>query len=548
MVLSLKCLRPLGPPLLSCCPAGEVCPIYFLSKYFQFICRFIKLISVMYFCLCRTWSGQLVTIVFLLDIFVRAHREDVMFRPHVSVKAIGWLGHIKMKPDFTTWRKLAGLQQLTGKVRWMSNTRPAPVLTAAPVRALVDEQIIIRGHFLPPRCPVTVHARMHCDEGALWESIAHYNTDERGTFSLTRDLSVGGSYLGCEPMGLFWSMQPAPGGREGLRLRKKNVESPYMVHVSLLEGHVSASEGQRSELAAVTAERWYIAPGVKRIEINQNGLVGTLFIPPGPGPFPAMLDLWGMGGGLQEYRSSLLASRGYASFSLAYLGHKDLPGPLNRINVGDSYFKAAFLLLQDHPQVVSDRVGIIGLSFGCYFMLRMVTKTEVKPSCLVCINGPVGDVDTSYVVSLLKSDGRTEESDSSQKFLNFDDEGCIIFKDVTLPANIPPDKFLKVEKLDCPLMYIVGEDDLSSASIENADLIEERLRSAGKSLLFTRLSYPGAGHLIEPPYSPSTRASMWSVKPKKLLVKWGGHPAPHAAAQEDAWKKMLDYLEKNLRS
>lgn len=34
---------------------------------------------------------------------------------------------------------------------------------------------------------------------------------------VTRDQSVGGSYLGCEPMGLFWSLQPAPGGREGLR-------------------------------------------------------------------------------------------------------------------------------------------------------------------------------------------------------------------------------------------------------------------------------------------------------------------------------------------
>ncbi|XP_043979387.1 bile acid-CoA:amino acid N-acyltransferase-like [Gambusia affinis] len=466
-----------------------------------------------------------------------------MFRPHVSVKAIERLGHIKMKPDFTIWKKLAGLQRLTGKVRWKSNTRPAPVLTAAPVRALVDEQIGIRGHFLPPRCPVTVYARMHCDEGDLWESFAHYNTDESGTFSLTRDPSVGGSYLGCEPMGLFWSMQPAPGGREGLRLRKKNVESPYLVHVSLLEGHVSASEGQRSELAAVTAERWYIAPGVKRVEINQNGLIGTLFIPPGPGPFPAMLDLWGMGGGLQEYRSSLLASRGYASFCLAYFGHKDLPGPPNRMNVGDSYFKAAFLLLQDHPQVVSDRVGIIGLSFGGYLTLRIATKTGVKPSCLVCINGPVGSM-----VSLLNPDGRTDEFDSSQKFWNFDDEGYVIFKDVSLPGNIPPDRFAKVEKLDCPLMYIVGEDDLSSASIENADLIEERLRLAGKSHLFTRLSYPGAGHLIEPPYSPSARASMWSVKPKKLITMWGGHPAPHAAAQEDAWKKMLDYLEKNLRS
>lgn len=46
-----------------------------------------------------------------------------------------------------------------------------------------------------------------------------------------------------------------------------------------------------------------------------------------------------MGGGLIEYRSALFASRGYASLSLAYIGHKDLPGPQNSMNVGDSYFK-----------------------------------------------------------------------------------------------------------------------------------------------------------------------------------------------------------------
>lgn len=59
----------------------------------------------------------------------------------------------------------------------------------------------------------------------------------------------------------------------------------------------------------------------------------------GPGPFPAMLDLWGLGGGLVEYRSALFASRGYASLSLAYLGHKELPGSQNSMNVGDSYFR-----------------------------------------------------------------------------------------------------------------------------------------------------------------------------------------------------------------
>lgn len=31
--------------------------------------------------------------------------------------------------------------------------------------------------------------------------------------------------------------------------------------------------------------------------------------------------------------------------------------------------------------------------------------------------------------------------------------------------------FLQLEHLACPLMYIVGEDDLSSSSIENANLV-----------------------------------------------------------------------------
>lgn len=110
--------------------------------------------------------------------------------------------------------------------------------------------------------------------------------------------------------------------------------------------------------------------------------------------------------------------------------------------------------------------------------------------------------------------------------------------------------------------------------------LDETLRTAGKSHLFTRLSYPGAGHLIEPPYAPNARASLWRTKPKKrepqtcsaesyailvviprnvmfipltcvisraVITMWGGHPAAHAAAQEDSWKKILEFMEFNLR-
>lgn len=43
-----------------------------------------------------------------------------------------------------------------------------------------------------------------------------------------------------------------------------------------------------------------------------------------------------------EYRAALLASRGYASLSLAFIGHKELPAPHDRMMVGDLYFKVKY--------------------------------------------------------------------------------------------------------------------------------------------------------------------------------------------------------------
>lgn len=65
------------------------------------------------------------------------------------------------------------------------------------------------------------------------------------------------------------------------RLRKKNTETPYVTRVSLLEGHVPPGGAPQTELASVVTERWYKAPGVHRTEIRRNGVVGSLFMPPG---------------------------------------------------------------------------------------------------------------------------------------------------------------------------------------------------------------------------------------------------------------------------
>ena len=66
-----------------------------------------------------------------------------------------------------------------------------------------------------------------------------------------------------------------------------------------------------------------ITPFLKK----DDGFVGTLFLPNGEGPFPAVINMYGgiYRGTVVEDRSAMLASRGIASLALAYFGVPGLP-------------------------------------------------------------------------------------------------------------------------------------------------------------------------------------------------------------------------------
>ncbi|XP_072529491.1 peroxisomal succinyl-coenzyme A thioesterase-like [Salminus brasiliensis] len=418
-----------------------------------------------------------------------------------------------------------------------------PLLSVRPLRCLVDEKFEVVVQFLLPGLPVTLHAQLQSEDGDFWEAFGHYVSDASGSVKVSEDASIGGSYDGLEPMGLLWSMRPIPGSRTGLRFRKKDVFKPIDVHISVYEGHLTEGFREKCPLASVVAQRWYISPGVQRVEVREKGLKGTLFIPPGPGPFPAVLDLWGGGGGLVEYRSALLASHGYITLTLGYIGLMDANGKPH--NVDKDYFEAAFSVLAQHPQVCSDRVAMMGLCIGVSVTLSMAAYSSViKPKCLVCISGshivpvnrPLADVFNEFKINI--------------KNTRYDEEQRIIWRDLLLP--IPADSSKKVEMgcIKCPVLLIVGEDDQSWPASESVEDMKQMMEQAGNSHLLTILSYPQAGHLIEPPYSPHTRASNFMLTEKKttVVVLWGGKTVPHSKAQEDSWHKTLAFLEQHLYS
>ncbi|XP_064846038.1 acyl-coenzyme A thioesterase 1-like isoform X1 [Oncorhynchus masou masou] len=416
-----------------------------------------------------------------------------------------------------------------------------PVLTVKPWRALFDEKFHVVVGNLPPTQEVTLHSLHQSEDTDYWEAFGHYVSDAQGRVTVAKDESFGGTYEGVDPMGLLASMRPIPGSRSGLRFRIKKVHTPMVVHISVYRGHVSQGFREQVALASVVTERWYMAPGVRRVDITEGGVTGTLFLPPGPGPFPGVLDMWGGGGGLVEYRAALLASHGFAAMALMYL----FPDAQKAATIGFHYIENAFRLLQDHPLVASDKIALLGTSFGASVALSLAVFSEtVKPICCVCISG-------SHVLTLKANQSIAESFKVMKEHVHksrMDENNCIIWRDTLLP--IPEDSDLKVDvgRITCPLLLVVGQDDMNWAAVESADDMTQMMERAGNSHLLTTLSYPGAGHLIEPPYGPHCRACTFVLQPgqQRVVVLWGGLTKPHAVAQEDSWKKILDFLQEHL--
>ncbi|KAM8739952.1 peroxisomal succinyl-coenzyme A thioesterase-like isoform 2-T3 [Acanthopagrus schlegelii] len=418
----------------------------------------------------------------------------------------------------------------------------SPILSVQPTRALVDEKVKVLVENLPPGSPVTLHSLHHSEDEDYWEAFGHYVSDFGGIVSVAEDLSFGGTYTGKEDMGLLWSMRPVPGSRKGLRLRKKNVCSPMLHNISVYSGHVTEGFREQTPLTSVLIERWYMAPGVKRIDVMERGVRGTLFIPPGPGPFPGMLDMWGGGGGLVEYRSALLASHGYVSLAMDYFNSQELESA----DLEFKYFETAFNIIQEHPQVIPDRVGILGLSLGSLVTMHIAVESSVvKPRCCICVSGShFYPLDRTIMEVIMAPK-------SNSHLLRVDENNHHVWRDMWLHLLNEPGKKMDVGKINCPILLVNGQDDQNVPAHECAEDIALLMNAAGNGHLLSRVLYPGTGHLIEPPYSPHFRASNFKaagVATKTVMLLWGGQTKPHSDAQEDAWKKILSFLQHNLYS
>ncbi|XP_077906627.1 acyl-coenzyme A thioesterase 1 isoform X2 [Ictidomys tridecemlineatus] len=250
-------------------------------------------------------------------------------------------------------------------------------------RCCWDEPVHITVQGLAPEQQVTLRASLRDEKGALFRAHARYRADAGGELDLARAPALGGSFAGLEPMGLIWAMEP---DKPFWRLLKWDVQTPFVVELEVLDGH---KPDAGPLLARALHERHFMPPGVRRVPVREGRVRATLFLPPGPGPFPGIIDLFGLGGGLLEYRASLLAGKGFAVMALAYYNYDDLPQSGDIFHL--EYFEEAVNYLLHHPQVKGPGIGLLGNSKGGELGLAISSFLKGITAAVI-INGSVAVV------------------------------------------------------------------------------------------------------------------------------------------------------------
>ncbi|XP_050717951.1 acyl-coenzyme A thioesterase 1-like isoform X2 [Eriocheir sinensis] len=443
----------------------------------------------------------------------------------------------------------AGCKQgQASSVRGMANQGNDPWLTATPRVCLHDVPTTLRAGGLPPHAPVTLSANLTDENGREFCSCAHYVTDETGDVDVRRGAAVGGSYTGVFPAGLLTTLAPASHEAPFIRLYRRNSSLPWKIKVSVLDGH-QPNGSKTKMLTEVELERHLMAPGVRRRPVREGRVRGALYLPPGDGPFPGVIDMFGSVGGLLEFRSAMLASRGFASLALATFAYDDLPATTDHMDL--DYFEEAVELLLAVPQVIPDRCGTVAVSKNGDVALSMATlmnavKAVVGINTCIMAHGSrltyKGELyredNTPFDKGLMRTERGTYARCMQSHFT------------VDNPAMIPVEEADE----DTHFLMVAGEADSWGFGGALAPFRERMLRHNKHN--FELVLYPGTGHLIEPPYGPHISQSFHRYitmndegesSIRKIPMDWGGQPQPACAAQEDLWFRMCTFLMNHVR-
>ncbi|AZY52310.1 acyl-CoA thioesterase/bile acid-CoA:amino acid N-acyltransferase family protein [Bordetella avium] len=417
-------------------------------------------------------------------------------------------------------------------------------LTIEPADALIDapRRIVVDGAL--PGAEVTL-ATATSRAGVIWRAAARFVADAQGRVDLGRDAPLSGSYDGVALMGLIWSQAPDVAGRR--EAFNQPVTEALVTEVTAASGETQANARLVQRLAGA---------GVTRQEVCEDGLVGTLYLPAGPGPHPAVMILNGSGGGINEPRAALYASHGYAAFALAYFKAPGLSDYIS--NTPLEYFQRGLRWLRRRVRPAHDFVALSGQSRGGELVLLLgATFPEEVSAVVAYVPGAVVHSGQNAADPKIGREGPTWlldgkplthvwENNRSASWKPFDDgpaphrhERAILTAlqdpDAVARARIP------VERIQGPVMLLSATDDGSWPSSLYSGMVRDKLAEVSHPHEVQWLDFQDAGHLIVFPYVPTTQMVYAHPVSGKISTS-GGNPKDNARADEESWAGVLQFL------
>jgi dienelactone hydrolase len=406
---------------------------------------------------------------------------------------------------------------LAGCTRGGDRDRVQASISVSPLAALVDQPVAVAVRGLPAGARTTLTARAKDTDGITWSATAQFKATAAGEVSLGQP-SVGGSYTGVDPMGLFTLMAPPAGSEAAAFLYG---DAGYDVDLE------ATIDGQEAATATVRRQG-PLAAGVveKQLRPARGGIYGNLYLPKSTAARrPAVLVFGGSNGGLTtSFAAALLAAHGYPSLALAYFKAPGLPGTLHNIPL--EYFAKALGVLRDQPGVDPRHVLVAGesrggeaaLLLGAHFPQLVNGVVAGVPSSVVNPAPPPDNGKPAWTVR-----GRPLPTVSPSEFGQPNPQGT-------------PQAVIPVERIGGPILLACGGQDLTWPSCGYVDAITARLRAHRFTHPVTALRYPGAGHLI------GGLTAWYGSLTDDALTSSGGTMAGTQAAQADAHTKLLALL------
>ena len=334
--------------------------------------------------------------------------------------------------------------------------KSARKIIVKPETSLVTDRVSIYGEGFEANEAITIQGSVSCESEKLsFKSFGHFMTSQASCYDLSQQESVGGTYTGIDEMGLFWSAKKIGNSYDGLQMTDASETLNYTF--SVFNGHLDQDDlDSMSPISSVNIQRKFLAEKVKRYTVEEGNIRGTLFVPPGEGPFPAIMTLYG---GIKrkhviEDAAALLANNGYVTFATAFFGVDGLPKKFTTQPIRIEYFEEVLEYLSSHKFVISNKIGVYGTSKGGDIALAMMAFLS-NISAVAVINGCISSIGTSTTYG----DRVIDMIGVSLERVEFMSDGCMNTFNVANHPNSEPSSIHPFENSMADLLMVAGLDD-----------------------------------------------------------------------------------------